>query len=165
MLQRAAYGRETPPFRSFHFCNIIRLMSKLCCFVFPFPECVYPRGQQLDGTMACGKKSSVGLRALAPLGFVLTVQSKCWRRRKKNSPPPRRRRRSAVSAGSAHATPAGSQWRRYDLTDGGIRICLFKTANLLLQPLQKSKSLLRDCWAHAAHLFRRWEELFGKSVG
>lgn len=37
----------------------------------------------------------------------------------------------------------------------GTRICLFKTTSLLLQPLQKSESLLRDCWANAAILFQK----------
>lgn len=40
----------------------------------------------------------------------------------------------------------------------GTKICLFKTANLLLQPLQKSKSLRDDCWANAARLFQKQHE-------
>lgn len=92
--------------------------------------------------------------------------SKCWRW--KNNPPKKNKQQKNSTKESIYHSnwayphhPSLQPMMPHQLNWVGTRICLFKTTNLLLQPLQKSESLLRDCWANAACLFQNREESLG----
>lgn len=97
----------------------------------------------------CVGKSSIGLEGLAALRLILTVQS--VEEGKKNSP------KDAVchSSWAYPHHPSLQPIMVLQFNWLGTRICLFKTTIILLQPLQKSKSLLCECWANAARLFQK----------
>ena len=126
------------------------------------PTLNYPASTSLpvgDGMTACGKKPHRS-ESLAALSFVLTVQSVEERTKKKN---PNSTKEAVCNSSWAYPHhPSLQPIVGLQFNWLGTRICLFKTTNLLLQPLQKSETLLRDCWANAARLFQNREELFGK---